>query len=435
MKDFYVGMAKADITPPLGTLLYGYPSERPSNNLLDELKVGAVAVKQGDKTVVFISADICAMNQDKCDIVAEAIADATGVKKDNILYSCIHTHSAPITRTSAGWGTADMDYVSNTLIPKSIEAAKNAISNMEPAVMGIGYAESYAGINRRELTSDGEVILGQNPDGPYDPTMTAFVFKGTDGKGIGTMIHFATHPTSAGENLSITRDWPGYMIDRVEEITGAPCMYINGAEGDIGPRLSNGRTTGAGDESYIREIGLIAAEDVAKAVNSITEFKVPELKIMTETIKLPFIDMPSLESVIKDMEAMGDPSKLIEVDISTYARLEKIKKIYEDGEEIPTCMELKQTVISLDELAIVPLPFETFCNIALSLREESPYKQTLLFGLTGGSFGYLPTEDQLPYGGYEIGSFRAATIPGFVDSLDKHIVDENVNLLNKLYNK
>jgi hypothetical protein len=72
---------------------------------------------------------------------------------------------------------------------------------------------------------------------------------------------------------------------------------------------------------------------------------------------------------------------------------------------------------------------------ALSLREKSPYRQTLLFGLTGGSFGYLPTEDQIPFGGYEIGSFRASTIPGFIDSLDKHIVSENVKLLKKLHNK
>lgn len=433
MNNFLVGMAKTNVTPPLGTLLYGYPLERPASKLLDEIEVGAIAIKQDSEVIVFISAEICSMNLDNCQSVAEAVSKATDTKKENVLYSCIHTHSAPITRTSAGWGTADEEYVNNTLIPKSIEVAKNAIANMQPAIMAIGSVESYVGINRREFNSDGEVILGQNPNRPYDPTMTVFVFKSTKGNNIGTMIHFATHPTSAGPNFSITRDWPGYMIDRVEAITGAPCMYINGAEGDVGPRLSNGKTTG--DDSCIEEIGLIAANDAEKAVNSAVDFKVPEIKIMTETIQLPFIEMPSLESVIRDMEAMGDPSKLIEVDISTYARLEKIKKIYDDGAEIPTYMELNQTVISFDDLAIVPLPFECFCNIALSLREKSPYSQTLLFGLTGGSFGYLPTEDQLSLGGYEIASFRAATIPGFIDSLDKYLVTENVNLLKQLYNK
>lgn len=433
MRDFSVGMAKKDITPPLGTLLYGYPLTRPAEKLLDKLYVNAAAIKQNKETIILISAEICAINPEKCDIVAEAVSGETGVKKENIFYSTIHTHSAPITKTSAGWGIVDMDYINNMLIPSSIDAAVSAIKKMQLAVMGIGTAESYAGVNRRETNAEGRVILGQNPDGPYNPTMTAILFKTINGENIGTIIHFAAHPTSAGENFSITRDWPGYIIDRVEHITGVECMYINGAEGDVGPRLSNGKTTGT--DSLIKEIGLIAAADAEKAVNSIEKFTVPELKVYTDVIKLPFIEMPALEAVLKQMDEMGDPEKLTEVDISTYARLEKIKRMYESGDKAPQSMELCQTVASLDDLALVPFPFEVFCKIAISLEEESPYERTLLLGLTGGSFGYLPTEEQLPCGGYEIDSFRAATIPGLADSADKHAVSELTKLLERLHEK
>jgi len=433
MIDFKVGMAKTNITPPLGTLLFGYPSNRPAQKLLDEIKVNAVAITQNEQTILFMSAEICELDFDKCQYVTDKISQSTGIKKENIIYSCTHTHSAPITMTVAGWGTADMNFLENTLIPKSIVTAKEAVLNQKNAIMAVGYANCYAGINRRELTCDGQVILGQNPDGPYSPTMTAMVFKSTTGENIGTIIHFATHPTSAGANLSITRDWPGYIIDKAEEVTGAPCMYINGAEGDIGPRLSNGKTTA--DDSYIAEIGYIAADSAEKAISNAKDYHIPVLKINTERIFLPFTEMPSLDSVISEMEAMGDPEKLIEVDISTYDRLEKIKKLYETNTVIPKSLELVQTVISFDGLAIVPFPFETFCEIGLLLDKKSPYEKTLIFGLTGGCFGYLPTEEQIPYGGYEIDSFKAATIPGFVESLDKHIVEENVKLLNKLYSK
>lgn len=430
MKDFKVGMGCADITPPLGTLLFGYPYERPAQKLLDRIFVKATAVRQNEETIVLISAEVCELSLEDCRTVACAIADATGINTDNVLYSCIHTHSAPVTITSVGWGTVDSGYLDSTLIPKSIEAAKEAIASMENARMAIGHTDSYAGINRREI-QNGEVILGQNPQGPYTPLMTAIVFKSESGKYLGTIIHFATHPTSAGGSLSISRDWPGYMIDRVEEITGAPCMYINGAEGDLGPRLASGKTTG--DDSSIKEIGLIAADDAQKAVEGAVDFDIPELKVLTENIFLPFTRMPSLESVLEEMEKMGDPSKLIEVDIKTYDRLKNIKEMYESGKAAPDHLELKQTVISLGDLAIVPFPFEAFCSIALSLSDNSPYKNTLLFGLTNGCFGYLPTEEQLPYGGYEVDSFRASVIPGFIDSLDKYIVEENVKLLNKLY--
>ncbi len=431
MNNFKVGMAKIDITPKLGTLLAGYPLIRPAKKVLDNLYVNAVAVRQGDNTVVMISAEICSLGADTCQMLVDKIAKSSNIKKENILYSTIHTHSGPITRTSVGWGEANEEYINNILIPRSIDVVKNAVTNMQDAVMGVGITESYVGINRREITPDGKAILGQNPNGPYDPTMTAIMFKTPNGECIGTIVHFACHPTSAGEYLSITRDWPGFIIDKVEELTNAPCMYINGAEGDIGPRLSNRKSTG--NDDLIKEIGLIAAADVEKAIDNIKEFKIPELKTLSGTLSLPLIEMPSLESILEKMEAMGDPEKLIEVEIKTYARLKKLRDMCQSGIKAPKMMVFPQTVVAFSDLALAPFPFEAFHDIAKSLKEKSPFKQTLWFGLTGGSFGYIPTEEQLPYGGYEISSFRAATIPGLVDGTDKKLVDESLKLLNKLY--
>lgn len=432
MKQFQMGMAKADVTPEQGCLLYGYPWTRQAEKTLDPLSVSAVALKQDGETVLMLSAEICALNYDDSNRIKEAIADATGVKKSNILYSCIHTHSGPITRTSAGWGTADMNYVNVTLFNGSIEAAKKAVESMKDAVMGIGTVDSMAGINRREITPEGKVILGQNPDAPYDPTMTVISFKSTDGEDLGNIVHFATHPTVVGGNHSITRDWPGIMIDRIEKISGAPCMYINGAEGDIGPRISNGKTTA--DESYLEEIGIQAADDAEKAYKSITEYKVPDLNVKVANMELIYAELPSLEEVEKEMEAMGNPDDLIEVQVTRYAQLQKIKALYASGDEAPKGKTVEQTVVALGDCAMVPFPFEAFCNIALSLRRQSPYKQTLLLGLTSCSFGYLPTKEQIPYGGYEIDSFHASSVPALSESLGEHMVSENVKLLNQLYN-
>ena len=48
-------------------------------------------------------------------------------------------------------------------------------------------------------------------------------------------------------------------------------MFINGAEGDVGPRLSNGATVG--DISYIYEIGGIAAADAIRAYTALRNTK------------------------------------------------------------------------------------------------------------------------------------------------------------------
>ncbi len=431
MKEFKMSMAKEDITPELGCLLYGYAEERHAERVLDPLEVGVVALNQGDETVLLISTELCSFNMDGVSEIRKQIAEATGVKYENIMFSAIHTHSAPVTRTSVGWGETDWNYINSILLPATIKAARQTLETLEPAVMGVGTAQCMAGINRREITENGEVVLGQNPDGPYDPTMTVLTFRNLSGKNLGTIVHFATHATAAGRNLSITRDWPGVMIDRVKAVTGASCMYINGAEGNVGPRLSNGQTTG--NEDDIQEIGNIAGDSAEEALRSIQEFKAPNLKVKTGPMNLLFGNPPSLEEVLKGIEELGDPSKLIDTDITKYSQLHKIKAVYDSGEPFATKKEFTQTVIALDDLALVPYAFEAFCDIAMNLREKSPYRETLLLGLTGGSYGYMPTEDQIPYGGYEIGSFRAVTVPSFVDYLDKYSVEENVKLLNEMY--
>jgi hypothetical protein len=42
-----------------------------------------------------------------------------------------------------------------------------------------------------------------------------------------------------------------------------------------------------------------------------------------------------------------------------------------------------------------------FCEIAMDVRERSPFSHTLFFGYTNGWLGYLPTAKGFEEGGYE----------------------------------
>ncbi|MBR5247651.1 MAG: neutral/alkaline non-lysosomal ceramidase N-terminal domain-containing protein [Lachnospiraceae bacterium] len=433
-RNFMVGMSKEDITPKLGSRLFAYSFERYAERVLDRLMVSVVAIRQENETVLFVSADLCLLSVDKCEAMRKTVAQATGVKWENIIFSVIHTHSSPVTKPFVGWGDADIDYLDNILVPAVIKAATKAIAQMQPALMGVGISETMAGVNRRQMNENGQVILGQNPDGPYDPTMTLIHFKAVTGENIGSIIHFAAHPTSAGCNYSFTRDWPGLMIDRINKITGAPCMYINGAEGDVGPRLSNGRTTGGSDENYVIQIGLVAADDAEKAYYNINTYEVPTMKVAYGSILLPYVKPPAKEEVEKNIKMLeSEPDELKGVRRSQYVQLQKVKAVYDSGEQFPDEMELQQTVVTLGDLALVPACFEAFCNISLGIKEKSPYKNTILLGLTGGCYGYLPTEDQIPIGGYDVDSFRTEGIVSLVDDTDKHLIRQNVELLEKMY--
>jgi hypothetical protein len=54
---------------------------------------------------------------------------------------------------------------------------------------------------------------------------------------VATLVNYACHPTTlAWENTLISPDYPGAMREVVEAVTGAPCVFLQGASGDLGPR-------------------------------------------------------------------------------------------------------------------------------------------------------------------------------------------------------
>jgi hypothetical protein len=56
---------------------------------------------------------------------------------------------------------------------------------------------------------------------------------------------------------------------------------------------------------------------------------------------------------------------------------------------------------AINNTVIWSAPVEMFCEIAMTIRERSPFKQTFYFGYTNGWFGYLPTAKGFEEGGYE----------------------------------
>jgi len=177
----------------------------------------------------------------------------------------------------------------------------------------------------------------------------------------------------------------------------------------------------------------MAADAAEKAYRSVTEFTVPDLGVEAQEIEYIYAPLPSLAKVEETLEALGDPAKLQYTDITLHAQMTKIKEVLASGDEAPRGRKTMQTVISLGNLAMVPFPFEAFSDIAIALKQKSPFENTILLGLAMGSFGYLPTKEQLAYGGYEVANFRACHVPPFDENLADHLIEENTRLLSELY--
>ncbi len=442
-EQFKIGVAREIITPPLGTLLSGYVCRRPAASVNDDLTVNAIAFSQGELCGVMLSVDVVSFAEKHSSKIREMISKETGIPFKNITVSAIHTHSGPQIRESKGWGAENTEFNEQILIPQCVKAAKTAANSMRPAVMGVGVTESKVGINRREIMPDGSVRLGQNPYGVYDPEMTVVSFKGLDGEPIVNLVHYGCHGTACGRGLEITRDWPGVMVDRVAEETGAPTVFFNGAEGDVGPRISNGRTTGDwgvreaedrpyGQIKYVYELGSVASIDAMRAYNQIKEYREVKLQIVTGELCLPYEAPPSKEEIVKKLDELSRLDSLMGVQVREYEKLKTLLKVYESGNKHESELCLEQTLIAFNSTVFVPFKFEMFSEITLRLRTYSPFQNTLSLSNTNGTEGYLPTHDQLVRGGYEIAVFKTREPYKFVDNTDDVIINENLKLLEKM---
>ena len=96
-------------------------------------------------------------------------------------------------------------------------------------------------------------------------------------------------------------------------------------------------------------------------------------------------------------------------------RCKKVLEIYSENRPIQTEWVFVQTILQIGEVVFVPYPFEMFCGITLDQAEKSPFPYTLCLSNANGSICYMPTEEEIPFAGYEVGSFKSQSVFVFTD--------------------
>ncbi len=430
---FLAGAACAVVTPRVGTCLFGYQPNHRSESVHDDLHVTALALSDGEKTALVISAEIGNIHTDLCNELRAELSRHTGVPAEHIVVACTHTHSAPNLAGTEGWGAVDREYYEEFFAPGAISASAEAVASLAPAEYAVGVTESKVGINRREQEVSGSVCLGQNPWGCYDPYMTVIALRNSETKaGILNLIHYSCHGTASGINSEITRDWSGIMIDRLQAETGTLTAFYNGACGDVGPRLTNGLTTGCGDIRFAEELGGLAAFDAMRAYKSLGGYRSGTLEIFTGTLRLPYAPLPSEAEARKVLANYPEPEKLVNINRLTYFHWKQLLDyVVAGGAEKSEPMELPQTLVSMGEVLFVPFGFELFSEIARRMRVYSPYPYTLSLTNANGSLVYLPTESEMCRGGYEVNCFNTARLFPLAPNTDQNIIDENLRILRE----
>ena len=108
---------------------------------------------------------------------------------------------------------------------------------MQPARIKAGAGHMDFSVNRREKLADGRVVLGLNETGPADHAVGVVRVDSQEGRPLAALVNYTCHPIFVGSaSRLISPDYPGPMRRVVERETGATCLFLQGATGNVNPR-------------------------------------------------------------------------------------------------------------------------------------------------------------------------------------------------------
>jgi hypothetical protein len=375
--DLRAAAVKVDITPQNSQWLLGY-QERQSNGVLDHIYHRVLALEAGGTPFYLIATDVCLFSPNFHDSVMRDLQTRTGIDPAHVWWSVTHTHAAPelgppdmykalLGRSDHEWDRDYTTFVTNALI----DAVKSARDKLEPARVSFATTTSNANINRRARDVDGKVSLGLNPDGPVDRQVNLIRLTRPDGSPIALVVNYAMHGTvMSGQNLKISGDGPGVVAAYVEEQLGGTVLYVNGAAGNIAPIYSVYADASSGHLSQFR---VLLGDRVIAAARTMS----------------PGTDQVVLRQAQQIVETPRRDGLAWPDELAAFATTDRQR------------IKLPVRFLAMNDTLIWSAPVEMFCDIAMSIRERSPFKQTFYFGYTNGWFGYLPTAKAFEEGGYE----------------------------------
>jgi len=419
-----LGTAQADITPPLGTYLMGYSlPDRFADAIDDPLFARVLAFEQGDCQAALVVLDLCILSDDERVAVVDHIATQLGIPAEHIIVGTIQTHSAPSTLTAWGWSKKDTAYLEEAM-PKVVEAAARAWEDREPVSFGVGTGRSDAGINRREIKEDGTVRLGLNPFGAYDPELTVLRFETDDGTKA-VLVNYGAHPTTRSSvSTAVSRDFPGVVVDAVEDCVGGMAVFVTGVVGDVAPRCTVREAVGSS------EIGLLLAREAMRVFPNIQCSPGPKLDVLYREMELPLAPLTPREEAQARLVELKDASDW-GMEAAERAHYRAVIEEWDKG-DIKTTQSYQQRLLRIGQTVIVPMPGEAFAEIGLRIKAASPFAHTLIASTTNGSFGYLPTREAYARGSYETQVNRALGTYLLDEKIDDFLVTKNLSLLREL---
>jgi neutral ceramidase len=392
---FTCGLARREITPPVGIDLSGFIARSgPCLGVHDPLTATALVVSDGVTQAALVSCDLIGLGAATVRRLRGAVAQATGIPAGNQMYACTHTHGGPETGVITSTGAADPAYLAGlerTLVAVVAEAGASA----RPARLRWRRGACPVAVNRRVPSGE---------EGPVDRDLIVVAIEALDGRPLGALLHYSCHPVAAGsENRLATADWCGVARGVLEDAGSGPVLLVNGAAGDVNPRMTlrgypavdaAGQAIGGAAHALWRQAEAVTPDGVAA---------------LQRSAPLGFQPLAGAEELADlwqqwrriEREQAPDSPAYRGAAVTHREHCRRLGRLHWGSDPLPPYSGEVQA-LKLGPVLVAALPGEFFADFGRQVKAAAPDQPVLVAGWTNDNLGYFPTRDAYAQGGYEV---------------------------------
>lgn len=443
-KVFKAGAATSIITPPLGEAIVGGFKPFPAEKVHDELHARCLVLDNGETKIAFVICDNLGITEDVYRDARKFIKAETNLPPENILMAATHTHSA--TRASS-------PKYRELLARRIADSVRLAMENREPAKIGWGGIDEPSEVfNRRWFTSNPEFCKNPfggidtvrmnpprgnaalvKPAGPIDPEISFISVQSLEGRPLALLANYSLHYVGGVKKGEISADYFGIFSENIGSLIGAKSdqrpfvgMLSNGTSGDI--NNINFSQPGKRKQPYekMTQVADLVAKRVAAAYKNVKYQTWVSLGAASSELTLK-IRKPDEAMQAYFKKVLAQPAEAPQHHRYERNYASRVQRLLDGPDEMTVMLQ----VLRIGDLSIAAVPFETFCEIGLELKDKTPFADAFTIEIANGYNGYLPTPAQHKLGGYEtwMGTNRVQ-----LDASDQ-IIAIILELMGKLHDK
>ncbi|MBX3010054.1 MAG: hypothetical protein KF832_01060 [Caldilineaceae bacterium] len=411
------GWAEADITPPLGLPMGGRgPRFTPGAVILDPLLAQVLILEDdaGNQTL-WAAVDQLGVDRETGSRLRYALAECTGIPYAAVIVNFSHTHSGPMASLAA---YASLIPASPALLAYGEERdrtivglAQKALAALRPAAITLHQGSSQIGINRRNRNAQGETAMLPNRAGLYLPQLPVFDIRTAQG-GRALLFTHACHPVIVYGHAwdAISAEYPGVCRRQLRRNLGESvhCQFMQGFTGNIRPRIvadfAEGRFRKSTPEDVVAT-GITLAEDVMRALTLPGE----ALHLSLQAAQGWFSARRDAQALppIEHWQALAASDNELDHNLGAYWTARYRAGTLTVAE--PWRVGLLQVTPTLWIAWFAGEPVAEWLG---HVQQWLGSERILGWGYCQDVCGYIPTDELLPEGGYEVVESNRFTISG-----------------------